>query len=158
MTLDVAANARYKSFSGSLGYAVFAREQEKLTLKGTFPSNLFIAGQLASSDGAGNFDPNVVYAAQKNMSINKHIAIAQNDFGDPNDLANQNLALTAGDLNINAASMPQYFSQKIMATLGYAGRVREQLLHLNVGASYEFLHYGNSYNVYSLFGALTLKM
>ena len=155
MTLDISADACYKAFSASIGYGICAREQEKLTLRGALPNNLFIAGQLAPVDGAG-FAPQVVYAGQKNVSINQHINIAQNNLGEPG--ASPILALTNADIDLKSASMPQYLSQKIMATVGYTGRVFKQLVSLHAGGSYEVLHYGNSYNVYSLFTALTLKI
>ena len=155
VSLGLGAELAHKAFSLSVGYSAHAREREKLTLRGALPEQLFIAGQLAPFNGL-NFVPAEVFAGEKNVAVNQHIKIGQDNAGEP--IASPLLALTASDLDIKAASMPHYFSHQLMATVGYSGRVHDQLLHVNLGGSYEMLRQGNSCNVYSLFGALTLKI
>ncbi|MBM3893599.1 hypothetical protein FJ365_04350 [Candidatus Dependentiae bacterium] len=156
MALAMNIEAKYKEISASIGYSLFTRESEKLALRGAFPDQLFIVGQLTPETAPGVFEPNTVYTSAKNISIGQHIKFAQDGIGNP--LPGSPRQLSADDLNLKSASMPQYFSQQLLASISYVGQVQRQFLAANIGASYEFLRYSNSYNTYSLFGALTLKM
>jgi hypothetical protein len=156
MTLGLAADAKYKAFSASLGYSLFMRGQEKLAMRRALPDRLFIAGQLAPLTPAGEFQPDLVFAGRKNVSLGSHIKIAVDAQGEPD--ASPQLALTANDLDLQSASMPAYCSQQLMATIGFLSCVHKHQVQFNAGGSYEFVRYGSSYNVYSLFGSLTVKM
>lgn len=156
MTLGLAADAKYKAFSASLGYSLFMRGQEKLAMRRALPDRLFIAGQLAPLTPGGDFQPDLVYAGQKNISLGSPIKIAVDAQGEPS--ASPQLALTASDLDLQSASMPAYCSQQLMASIGFLGCVHKHQVQFNAGSNYEFVRYGSGYNVYSLFGSLTVKV
>lgn len=160
VTLGASIEARFKVFSASVGYSVFVRESEKLSLRGSMPGNTFIAGQLAPASGAGGLEHQVFAGAKSGanvVSINQDVLINANAGNAP--AANADFALTNADLNVRGASMPQYFSREVVGSLGYTGRVCGQLLHANIGGSYEMVRAGTSSNdVYSVFGMLSLKI
>lgn len=153
-TAGVALQAGFKGFSASVGYGVFVREKERLALRGEFESNIFIAGQFAPDDAGA--PRAIIYAAPKNISINQHIAVFQDAFGEP--ATSPELALNNSDLDLQSAAMPQYFSHELNASLGFAGTLNGQEVQLRVGGSYEWLQTGRSFDVFSLFGALSVKI
>ncbi len=160
VTLGARIEARFKAFSASVGYSVFVREAEKLSLRGSMPEHTFIAGQFAPAGGVVAPE-HKVFAGEKSganvVSVDQDILINVNAGNDP--AANADLALTNADLNVRGASMPQYFSRQVVGSLGYSGRVAGQLLHAHIGGSYEMIRAGTSSNdVYSVFGMLTLKI
>ncbi len=144
----------HKGFLASAGYSLFAREKERVSVRTQLPQNLFIVGQLASN----NSGKRNISAGEKNSSIGNHIPVGHSAFVDPLAQANAGLALTTADLDVQSASMPKYFSHTVHASLGYAGRVRQQEVHCNLGGRYEMLRYGHNYNVYSLFAGLEIKI
>ncbi len=155
-TAGIALQTGFKGFSASVGYGVFVREKERLALRGEFPANIFIAGQFAPNELAASRA--AIYAAPKSISISDHIAVFKDAFGDPADPANAGLALRNSDLDLQSAAMPQYFSHELHATLGFTGMLNEQEVHLRLGGSYEWLQTGRSFDVFSVFGALTVKI
>ncbi|MBM3893747.1 hypothetical protein FJ365_05105 [Candidatus Dependentiae bacterium] len=157
-TAGVSLQAGFQGFSASVGYGVFVREKERLAMRGELPANIFIAGQVAPLDLTKVPSRAALYAAPKNISISEHIAVFKDAFGDPTEPANAGLALTNSDLDLQSAAMPHYFSHELQATLGFAGTLNEQEVHLRLGGSYEWLQTGRSFDVFSVFGALTVKI
>ena len=156
-TAGMAFQANFKGVSASVGYGVFVREKERLSLRSQLSPTLFIAGQFAPLDQQS--PPRAaIYAGAKDTNISQHIAVFQNAFGDPSERANAGLALTNSDLDLQSAAMPQYLSHELNASLAFAGTINDQEVQLRFGGSYEWLQSGRSFDVFSVFGALSVKI
>ncbi|NDD54596.1 hypothetical protein EBZ39_12100 [bacterium] len=149
--LGLGAEASYKNAASiGLNWKVFGREAEKVKIRGgLLPEQLFVAKEIFV---AGTND---VYVGSKNGDISQAIGINNGAGLDP--ATHEALALSMQDLDLDSVATPAYLTNQLSAAVSIKGSSQGHQWHATVGSSYEWMQYRNIYNMYSLFGQLSIR-
>jgi len=122
----------YKNFTFDLGYNLFWKDQESVTVKHWEETKYGIPAK--DWDGSAALDGD----AADNWAANKKI--------------DEGAAINKADLDINAARTPSYLTHKIFAGVGYIARDMKCPLMAGLGGSYEFASNNHEIENWSVWG------
>jgi hypothetical protein len=155
--LNLGARLHAKKWSVAANYNFTIRGAERLNLYTQMPERAFVVGMLSGNNvGEGN----LIYVQQTPNNISGHARIYGASAGEiPSDSVNANaFAITNNNIDIASAAQPQYLANQFSLSGDYQCTLGGYATDLKLGANYAFVRGGSHSNVYSLFGAISIKV
>ena len=138
-------------FNWNIGYNIWGRTKDQLTLKQTIPNNMYGIAGVTGTDPAGNRDRT---ASQTTISGQNAGLV---DGGSTGSFLN-NIYLTTQDIDVGSAAHPGCFSHGIFTYLGYVWDCSYLTPFIGLGSEVEFSGSRNdALRVWHIWGKLGLN-